>query len=61
MTVNLKIPKNHTIPFNKEHALQHSLEIVFKHAKTREVDSVRCKFCISHGREGFVCVNEREM
>ena len=34
--------------------LQYGLEIIFQHARTREVDSVRCKFCISLGRESFV-------
>lgn len=44
--------KKRITPFNEAHALEYGLEIASRSASTKQVDSVRCKFCIYFGKEG---------
>ena len=44
--------KRRTTPFNEAHKLEYGLEIASRDATTKEVNSVRCKFCIVFGKEG---------
>ena len=39
-------------PFREEHQLEYGLEVASRKPTTKEVDSVRCKFCIAFGKEG---------
>ena len=39
-------------PFREEHQLEYGLEVASRNPTTKEVDSVRCKFCIAFGKEG---------
>ncbi|PTQ42544.1 hypothetical protein MARPO_0029s0074 [Marchantia polymorpha] len=41
-------------PFILSHELKYGLKIVTRHVHTRAVESVRCLFCVYHGREEIV-------
>jgi len=38
--------------FKDEHLLEYGLEVASRNSTTKGVDSVRCKFCITVGKEG---------
>jgi len=44
--------RSRVIPFKEEHQLEYGLEVASSNPTTKEVDSVRCKFCIAFGKEG---------
>ena len=43
--------KRRNTPFKDAHTLEYGLEIASRSPTTKEVESVRCKFCIYFGRE----------
>ena len=53
--------KKRITPFKEEHALEYGLEIASRSASKKEVDSVRCKFCIWFGKEGSVPERKRKI
>lgn len=44
--------KQRVTPFNEAHELEYGLEIASRIANTKDVNSVRCKFCTAFGKEG---------
>jgi len=46
------MPRSRVISFKEDHLLEYGLEIASRNSTTKEVDSVRCKFCIPFGKEG---------
>lgn len=44
--------KRRVTPFNEAHELEYGLEISSRSRQTKEVDSVKCRFCIAFGKEG---------
>jgi hypothetical protein len=52
--------KKRITPFNEAHVLEYGLEIASRCANNKEVNSVRCKFCISFGKEGSSSMSSRQ-
>ena len=46
------MPKSRVIPFKEEHQLEYELEVAPRNPTIKEVDSLRCIFCIAFGKEG---------
>ena len=45
------MPRSRVIPFKEEHLVEYGLEIAYRNSTTKEVDPVRCKFCIAFDKE----------